>query len=117
MTVIDMRGAQRDERGNLTGWGSGYVPPRPHLGNVPTQDIPSFVTDIKREILKAVRDGGVVTRHDIARAVEKKKTTWLINHIEELVKLGRLVKLASVWKNGVTMYYYAVPEQTHATAN
>jgi hypothetical protein len=87
------------------------------MRNVPTQELPSFVTDIKRDIIAAVRAGGVVTRCDIARAVGKKKTTWLINHIEELVKLGRLVKLASVWKNGVTMYYYAVPEQAHETAN
>lgn len=109
MTTLSLRHAARDEQGRLVSRrGSGYVPLPAPTGNVPARSLPSFVVDIKQEILRAVATGGVVTRADIARAVDRKKSTWLIGHIEELVERGHLCKAAGVWKNGVTMYYYEV---------
>lgn len=108
MAVIDLRNAPRDERG-LVEQGSGYIPSYSQSGNVPSCDVPSFQVDIRREIYIFVMNAGrAVSRAEIAKAVNRKKSTWLDGVIEGMVWDGYLSRIPGVWKNGCVMYFYEV---------
>lgn len=66
--------------------------------------------DTRRLILKAVADSAQpLTRTQIARAIERKKSPHLIDLIEELVQEGRLYCEIKTFHNGVKGYVYAAP--------
>ena len=46
-----------------------------------------------REVAAIVGEGGLWTRADIARALNRAKTTWVIENIETAVKLGYIERL------------------------
>lgn len=103
---MDLRHAVRDEGGRLIGEGQ-HDTSRDSRGNVTSHLFPSFVVDVKREILTAVYNyGGAVTRAQIAKMTGRKKTPWLHEHIEDLVRDGYLRREQGIWKNGCLMYWY-----------
>lgn len=109
---LDLRAAPRDHLGYIeVGEGDNHVTPRAAPGNVQSNSVPSFAVDVKREILVALKNamGQPMTRADIAKAVNRKKTPWLSGHVEQLVEAGYVIREAGVWKNGCTMYWYSIP--------
>lgn len=89
----------------MEGQGGRNVPARSQSRSV---NLPDFRVDIRRDIYKKVVEAGrAVTRAEIAKAVGKKKTTWLNDRIEDLHRDGFLRRECSYWKNGVVMYYYS----------
>jgi hypothetical protein len=90
----------------MAGQGERHVSPRFPSGNV---SMPDFRVDIRRDIYQAVLVAGRgVTRAEIAKAVCRKKSRWLNERIEDLVRDGLLHRTHGFWKNGVVMYYYEV---------
>lgn len=64
---------------------------------------------IRTRILQVVRNAtGAVSRADIAKALNIKKTPWLIASIEGLVLDGFLARTYTIRPNGVVMYWYEV---------
>lgn len=111
MATLDLRRMPRDERGQLiAGQGARYAPQRAYMGTVVPLALPSFVTDIKQEIIRAVAQSGrMLTRADIAKAIgRKKKSTWLNGHIEALVSSGHLRRHVGAWRRNASVYYYEV---------
>jgi hypothetical protein len=99
----------RDAAGNLlVGQGQCYAPQRTYTGSVVPLALPSFVVDIKQEILRAVAAGGLLTRQQIAKAVGRPKSTWLCNHIEALVSSGHLQRHVAPWRPNANQYFYEV---------
>jgi hypothetical protein len=109
MATLDLRTAPRNDRGQLVaGQGVAYAPGRAYIGAVVPLALPSFVVDIKQEILRAVAVGELLTRADIARAVKRKKSTWLNEHIEALVSSGHLRRHIGAWRSNANVYFYEV---------
>jgi hypothetical protein len=57
-----------------------------------------------------------LTRLEIARAIQRRKTPHLINIIEEMVSKGWLARTQGMFHNGVVVYYYTAithDENTH----
>ena len=109
MAVLDLRRLERNDTGKLVGWGNGYMTEQSSYRNVPSAPVPSFVVDLRREIYVAVRNAErAVSRAEIAKLVQRKKSTWLNGLIECLVVDGHLHRTTSRWKNGVAMYFYEV---------
>lgn len=107
---LNLRNAPRDGDGQLAVGEGQNLTSRDSIGDKTSYRVPSFVVDIKREILQAVYDasGVALTRAQIAKAVGRKKTPWLTNQIEELVKRGYLVREHGTWKNGCLMFWYRI---------
>lgn len=107
---IDLRDAPRDEKGQLLLPGFSYVTSQEQNGNVTFHRVPQFQVDIRQEIYLFVRDNPHVSTGQIAKAVNRKKSPWLIAKIKSMVESGHLRQNHSVWKNGVLMYLYEVAE-------
>lgn len=104
MTSYTMNDLER--LAEMVGEGSRNTPSYSQSRNVPAHD---FRVDVRRDIYNAVLLArGAVTRAEIAKAIGKKKSTWLTERIEDLVRDGLLCRENAYWKNGVIMYFYQV---------
>ena len=93
----------------VAGKGSRSVQECTQNRNIP---LPDFRVDIRRDIYSAViKANRPMTRAEIAKAVGRKKTTWLTERIEACVADGLLTRSQSYWKNGVVMYFYAAADR------
>jgi hypothetical protein len=109
---IDLREAPRDESGLIIPIeeGTSNVTLHDQNGNVTFHQIPNFTRDVKQQILMLLMVSPVMmTRFEIAKGLQLKKTPWLTAHIEQLVTDGYLTKTVTQWRNGVAMYYYGLP--------
>ncbi len=107
---VDLRNAPRDEHGRIAvEQGAIHVPSHEGVRFVSSHGLPSFAVDVKREIYVAVANiGGWVSRDEIAKAIGRKKSSWLNSHIEQLVKDGYLTRTQVLRYNGMVMYFYMV---------
>lgn len=110
MTTLQLRDFPRDDAGKLAVGEGGNETSRHQHSIVTSHKLPSFVQDVKREILQALyqQPGEVVSRAQIAKLVARKKSPWLIDNIEELVRRGYVHKTEGRWKNGCQMFFYHV---------
>lgn len=116
--MIDLRNAMRDETGVLIGEGSSHDTSRYQNSHDTSRNLPVFSPDIKTAIYKFVLEsGGGVSTAQIAKAVERKKSPWLVGKIKELVSDGYLTCNHTTWKNGVLMYLYEVASGTVSQAD
>lgn len=105
--TLDLRYFPRNGQGILAVGEGDYTTSQYQPGHETSRSLPSFVTDIKRDMLKAVREhGGFMSRAEIAKAISKKKTPHLVNNLEQLVEMGYLARSNSYWRNGCIMFYY-----------
>jgi predicted transcriptional regulator len=51
-----------------------------------------------------------LTRLEIARAIQRRKTPHLIAIIEEMVRKGWLIRTSSSYHNGVVVYLYSAAD-------
>lgn len=107
---IDLRDVPRDESGRLLpSLGEAHGTSHNRIGNVTFHELPSFHRDYEREIYLAIATAGRgMTRAEICKSLNLKKTNWLVSKIERLVDSGFLVRIESRWKNGVVMFFYEV---------
>lgn len=54
-----------------------------------------------------------LTRLEIARAIQRRKTPHLIVIIEEMVRKGWLIRTSSAYHNGVVVYLYSAADIEH----
>lgn len=117
MTKIDLREAPRSSSGQLALPGFSIVTSQDQNGNETFHQVPNFQRDIKQEIYLYVQQHPNCSTGQIAKAVNLKKTPWLISKIKELVKDGYLTQHHTTWKNGVLMYLYEVASGTVSQAD
>ncbi len=64
----------------------------------------------ERLILEAVASSGrPLTRTQIARVLNRKKTPHLIALLDDMVQQGQLVQAVTTFHNGVQGYVYSIP--------
>ena len=61
---------------------------------------------IKREIYSAIQDRGAMTVYEIAVAIDRKYSTWLRNHVDDMVVGGDLKRFKRPKDNGRPAYVY-----------
>lgn len=74
---------------------------------------PPAPRDVRRDIYNAVYSAGQsVSRADIAKTLNLKKSPWLCQHIERLVDEGYLIKFVGVAPNGIApKFTYSIASQ------
>jgi DNA-directed RNA polymerase specialized sigma subunit len=107
---FDFRNVPRGEDGlPLPALAGGDVTSRNQNSNVTSRNLPSSHRDVEREIYLFVSTSGrAVSRAEIAKHLELKKTNWLFGKIDSLVSSGFLSRNHGRHKNGVLMYFYEV---------
>lgn len=63
---------------------------------------------IKREIYKVMEQNDGLTAREIANCIDRKYSTWLRNHIEEMVSIGDLKRIKRRSANGRPAYVYKI---------
>ncbi len=81
---------------------------RPQSRHVPYQP-PPLKRDIQRSIYNAVYESSLaVSRRQIADLIGVKKTTWLEDHIERMVRSRHLIRTEKPYRPGINQYFYEV---------
>jgi hypothetical protein len=102
--TLDLRDPKERQRAGLA---SGTIPPQfwKNLDTVLQEK--RAVGDTRRLIVDLVYDSPKpLTRLQIARLIDRKKTPHLIGLIEQLVAEGAITRGCSVAPNGVLTYWY-----------
>lgn len=112
MAKLDLRSIPRNDLGKIAvGQGSGIATSQDQLSHDTSHAIPSFSVDVRREIYIAVMNADrAVSRAEIAKLVNRKKTPYLVEAIEDLVERGYLLREHGTWRNGTIMFFYSINE-------
>ena len=108
MSQLNLRQAPRTAEGLIAVGQGGHATLRNQTSHETSHTPPSFAKDIKRDILTLLymRTGESLSRAQIAKALDLKKTPWLITNIELLVQRGYIQRIESTWRNGCQMFFY-----------
>lgn len=88
------------------GQGNKSAQARPQSRHVPYQP-PPLKRDIQRSIYNAVYEADrAVSRRQIADLIGLKKTTWLEDHIERMVRSRHLIRTEKPYRPGINQYFY-----------
>jgi len=106
--MLDLRDPKERQRAGLA---SGTIPSQwwKNLDTVMQQK--RAVADTRRLIVALVYDSQQpLTRLQICRLLDRKKTPWLVGLIEQLVGEGVLARSCVIAANGVPTYWYCEPQ-------
>lgn len=106
--TIDLREYPRADDGSiLVGESGRHVTTRDSDSHVTSHDAVLAPDPIRAVIWKfAALSGRAVSRAEIAKAIGRKKSSWITPHIEGLVKDRWLERTQTQRPNGVIMFWY-----------
>lgn len=106
--TIDLREYPRADDGSiLTGESGSHVTSQDANSHVTSRDVVLAPDPIRAIIWKfAALSGRAVSRAEIAKALGRKKSSWINPHIEGLVRDHWLERTQSQRPNGVVMFWY-----------
>ena len=109
---INLRDFPRGENGQLqVEEGTGYASLRDSNGGVTLRRIPRFGKDIRETIWQYIAENPEgVTMGEIAKAVDRKKTPWLDQKVQGMIRDGYLFRIEESYRPNMPVYLYFIKD-------